>query len=109
MVSSSALPSLATVVDLFRLRPGRNLDCLGFDSVFGVGRPSAPSDVWLPPLLIRKKFFSLVEVGVCVPEASPFECFFENDNEEKLRFSDAILQYAKSMDPQMRAYGSERI
>jgi hypothetical protein len=60
----------------------------GFDSVFGVGRPSEPIEVWPPPLFIRKKFFSLVVVGVCVPDAgSPLKCFFEKEREEKLRFS----------------------
>ena len=101
MVSSSVFPSLATVVDLLRLRPERNLEGLeGLDSVFGVGKPSGPRDVWLPLLLMRKKFLSLVEVGVCVPEGSEFTGFLENDRLEKLRFSVAILQGSKSMAPQ---------
>jgi hypothetical protein len=49
-------------------------------------------EVWLAPLLMRKKFFSLVEVGVCVPELSVALCFLEKERLEKLRLSVAILQ-----------------
>ena len=78
----------------------------------GVGKPSEPIDVWLPPLFIRKKFFSLVVVGVCVPDAgSPLKCFFEKERDEKLRFSVAaamMLQGANSMDPQNQESEKER-
>jgi hypothetical protein len=91
------LPSLATVVDLFRLRLDRNFEGLegGLDSVFGVGKPSGPREVWLPALLMRKKFFNLVEVGVCVPDASAGLCFLEKDKDEKFRFSVAIFNVCR--------------
>ena len=93
--SSRGFPSLATVVDLLRLRLERNLEGFeGLDSVLGVGRPSGPRDVWLPLPFMRKKFLSFVEVGVEVPEPSEFAGFLEKDRLEKLRFSVAMLQGA---------------
>ena len=85
--SDNGSPSLATVVDRLRPRPGRNLVCLvpDFNSDFGVGRPSTPRAVLLPGLLIRKKFLSLVGrwlFGDSVP------CLLEEkDRLEKFRFS----------------------
>lgn len=98
--SSSGLPSLAVVVDLFLLKPGRNLDCFaGFESVLGVGKPSGPMVVWLSLLLIRKKFFNFVVAGVCVPEWSALLVllffFDENERLEKLRLCVAMVQKAK--------------
>ena len=49
---------------------------------------------------MRKKFFSFVEVGVCVPEDSEAGGFLEKERLEKLRFSVAILQGTKLMGPQ---------
>lgn len=108
--SSRGFPSLAVVVDLFLLKPGRNLDCFdGLDSVLGVGSPSGPSVVWLALLLMRKKFLNFVAAGVCVPDWSPLLCCFfeENDRLEKFRLSVAILQRTNRMDPQEKSMGEE--
>lgn len=90
MCSSSGLPSLATVVDLFLPIPGRKRDCRkvdldsDFDSDLGVGGPSLLAMLLLPRLFIRKKFLIFVGRGV----VDSLECFFEEkDKPEKLRFS----------------------
>ena len=112
MVSLSGCPSLAIVVERLRLRPGRKRDFwAGLDSVLGVGRPFESMDVWLPLLLMRKKFFNFVVVGVCVPFESPLRCFLEEKERlEKLRFSVAMmLQKTNSMDLQGLRYASSNL
>jgi hypothetical protein len=41
---------------------------------------------------MRKKFFSFVDVGVCVPDVSPL-CFFVKEREEKFLRSVAIFHF----------------
>lgn len=83
MAFSNGSPSLATVVDLFRVMPPRKRDCLtDLDSDFGVGRPFSLCREELLELLMRKKFLILwgrsFELVVCLDEL---------DMPEKFRFS----------------------
>jgi hypothetical protein len=76
------LPSLATVVDLFRPEPGKNLDCRKELLLSDFMEPSFFS-LLLPRLLIRKKFFSFCGKGLW-----PFACLLDViERPEKFRFS----------------------
>lgn len=84
MPFSKGSPSLATVVDLFRVIPPKKRDCLNvdLDSDLGVGRPSLLMMVLFAELLIRKKFFIL-----CGRSLELFVCREELDMPEMFRFS----------------------
>jgi hypothetical protein len=76
------LPSLATVVDLFRPEPGKNLDCRNELLLSDFIEPSFFSPL-LPRLFIRKKFLSFCGKGLW-----PFACLLGViEMPEKLRFS----------------------
>lgn len=89
MPSSRGLPSLATVVDRFRVIPPRKRDCLKEDlfsdlefetaSLFALGL--------LPRLLILKKFLSL-----CGKWGEPLVCLDAVDKPEKFRFSEGMFE-----------------
>ena len=99
--SSKILPSLATVTDLFRVLPPRNLDPLNLPIVFGVpsdlGVAGAPSVedrlVLLPRLFILKKLLTLAGK---LFDVEPFLPEFVELSERTLCFSEPAADLLKN-------------
>ena len=89
MPSSSVLPSLLTVVDLFLLMPPRKRDCRkDLPSAFGPGEPSLPTLALIPKLFIRKKFLNFWGKWLF-----PLLCLLDGiEWPEKFRFSEEMVE-----------------